>query len=319
MKKLNNKGFTLSELLVGVALMAIVGMVTASFFVFSSKTRNEIVNDIEDKTDSIIAERVLLKDLKYSEPSFNNFNLSDDTGRNFFDFESERSSKSMDNEPRKYTMSMTGKKDFTVMIVNEKLGSSVMYTPRTAYKIPYIPTDPNVAAPLNFVSLNQGNAVTQAQPLFWQPGVLLMLDTPAMVRQMTAFGPNYNRPARSPIFVGEVSGAGETRLTPIKLNLLIRTNPMYPNETIENEDSFLREIPPMGGAAPLVRLKAVSIIKYYLDQDSKTKKVNLWRSVYKNSQFASPSLVASDIDRVEFSRKDPHDSVVYFNIVRSGK
>ncbi len=321
---LNQKGFTLSEILVGVALMSIVGMVAASFFVFSAKTQTQITNEIEDKTDNIIAERMLLKDLKLSEPSFNNLLVADDKGLAFFAFDSERNSKTLDASPRALTLQIAGKKEFSFMVVNDKLGGTLMYTPSAAYNIPYIPKDPNVAAPLNFISLNKvnngKNTVKSANPLFWSLGVILMLDTPAMVREMTTFGPNYNRPARSPIFVGVVQGDGETKLVPIALaNFLDKTNPMYPNETIDSEDSFLREIPPMGGAAPLVRLKAVSIIKYYVEQDSKTNKVNLWRSVYDGANFSSGAMIASDIEKVEFSRKDPHDSVIYFNIVRKGK
>ncbi|MDG0815886.1 PilW family protein [Bdellovibrio svalbardensis] len=322
--KLNQKGFSLSEVLVGVALMSIVGMVAASFFVFSKKAQTEITNEIEDKTDSIIAERMLLKDLKYSEPSFNNVLVKDDKGLAFFAFDSERSSRTLDDMPRMLTLQMAGKKEFSFLIVNDKLGGSLMYTPSAAYNIPYVPKDPNVAAPLNFVSLNKmnngKNTVKSANAMLWNPGVILMLDTPAMVREMTQFGPNYSRPARSPIFVGVVQGEGETRLAPIALTEFIdKTNPMYPNETIENEDSFLREIPPMGGAAPLVRLKAVSIIKYYIEQDNRTGKVNLWRSMFDGRNFTGGAMIASDIEKIEFSRKDPHDSVIYFNIVRKGK
>lgn len=315
---MNKKGFTLAEVLVGVALLSIVGMVAAAFFVFTNKTKTEIVNDLEDKTDTIIAERILLRDLKYSEPSFNNVAITDDAGRVFFDYDAERSQKAIDSLPRKITLTADNKKEFTFMIVNDKLGATMMYTPRLAYKIPYVPKDPNVAAPLNFVSLNQGNTVTQANSRFWQPGVVLMLDTPAMVREMTAFGPNYSRPARSPIFVGSVQAVGETKLAALSIpGLLNRSNPMYPNETIDSEDSFLRDIPPMGGAAPLVRLKAVGVIKYYISQDPVTKKVNLLRSLFDGRTFPAGQLIASDVQRVEFSRKDPHDSLVYFNIVRS--
>ena len=85
--KLNQKGFTLAEKFVGVSLLAIVGMVAASFFTFSAKTQKEIVNDLEDSTDNVIAERMLLRDLKMSEPSFNNILVTDDNGLGFFDFD----------------------------------------------------------------------------------------------------------------------------------------------------------------------------------------------------------------------------------------
>lgn len=318
--KLNQKGFTLAETLVGVSLLAIVGMVAASFFTFSTKTQKEIVNELEDSTDNVIAERMLLRDLKMSEPSFNNILVSDDNGLGFFDFDTDRSTRSVDEKARKISLSISGKTEFTFMITNDKLGGTLMYTPSLAYKIPYVPADPNTAAPLNFVSLNQNSEVTKANSKFWQPGVVLMLDTPALVREMTSFGPNYNRPPRSPVFIGVVQGVGETKLAALGIaNFINKTNPMYPNETIDSEDAFLRDIPPMGGAAPLVRLKAVGVIKYYLDKDKTTGKVNLWRSLYSGNKFQNGVLVASEVEGVVFSRKNPQDSLVSFEIVRKGK
>ena len=134
---------------------------------------------------------------------------------------------------------------------------------------------------------------------------------------MTSMGPDYTKPARSPIFLGVVPNAGASTLLRLNLgNLIDMSNPMYPNETITNEDKFLRDIPPMGGAAPLVRLKAVNIIKYYLDKDPQTKTVNLLRSVYKNNTFSQGQLFAAGVSRVVFSRNNARDSLIYYQIIR---
>lgn len=320
--KFNNKGFSLAEILVGVGLLGILGLVTASFFVFAKKNTVEIENIIEDQVDNIIAERMLLKDLKNADPSFNNILTADDNSRRFFDFELDATEKSIDSSPRKITLKQGGRTQF-VFISRTNL-STLMYTPAVAYKIGATPASPNVAASLTFVSLNKDDAVSGYKGVasdppgkWWTPGMVLMLDTPAMVRQMTATGPNYSRPARSPIYLGVVQSGGPSRLRGVNLsNFLDRTNPMYPNETIDDEDSFLREVPPMGGAAPLVRLKPVNIIMYYLANDPKTKNLGLWRSVYDGSKFASGQLIATGVKEVVFSRKDPHDSLIYFSIGR---
>ncbi len=320
----NNRGLTLAEMIVGVALMGIMGMVAASFFVFTAKTKKEITNEIEDKVDNILAERMILRDLKYSEPSFNNVIITDDNGRQFFDYVADVTQSAVDNAPRKLTLEAGRRNEFIFIATNEKMGGSMMYAPSNAYKVGSPPGDPFVAAPLTFVSLNKDSIVQFSDPQglgrFWQVGNVLMLDTPTMVRQMTASGPDYSKPARSPIFLGSVQAPGATRLLPLNIPGFINTtNPMYPSETIGDEDKFLRDIPPMGGAAPLVRLKVVSIIKYYLQKDTKGGQVNVYRSMYTGRQFGPGQLFASDVAKVEFSRKSAHDALIYFKIVRNDK
>lgn len=323
--KLNNRGFSLAEVLVGLGLLGILGLVSASFFVFAKKNTVEIENIIEDQVDNIIAERMLLKDLKNAEPSYNNIITPDDNGRPFFDYEMDANEPGMDNNPRTVTLKEGGKTQF-VFLSRTNTGT-LMYTPASAYNVGATPSNANVAATLTFVSLNRKNVVYDykekkddpAEPKgkWWTPGMVLMVDTPAMVRRMTPTGPDYSRPARSPIFVGVVQSEGQSRLRAVSMpNFLNRTNPMYPNETIDNEDRFLREVPPMGGAAPLVRLKPVHIIMYYISMDKKTKEMGLWRSVYDGSKFATGQLMATGVKEVVFSRKNPHDSLIYFNISR---
>lgn len=316
----NQRGFTLAEMIVGVALMGIMGMVAASFFVFTAKTKTEITNEIEDKVDSILAERMILRDLKNSEPSFNNLNVLDDYGRRFFDYVSDASETAVDNSERKLTLEAGRRHEVIFIATAERKGGTILYTPASAYKVGNPPADPRQAASLNFVSLNKDNEVTFANDKIWVGGNVVMLDTPTTVREMTSMGPDYTKPARSPIFLGVVPNAGASTLLRLNLgNLIDMSNPMYPNETITNEDKFLRDIPPMGGAAPLVRLKVVNIIKYYLAKDQSGKQINLWRSVYGLQGFAQGQLFAYDVEKVEFSRKDAKDSLIYFKIVRPEK
>lgn len=316
----NQRGFTLAEMIVGVALMGIMGMVAASFFVFTAKTKTEITNEIEDKVDSILAERMILRDLKNSEPSFNNLTVLDDYGRRFFDFVSDASETAVDNSERKLTLEPGRRNELIFVSMAERKGGTILYTPASAYEVGNPPADPRQAASLNFVSLNRRNEVTFANDKIWIGGNVVMLDTPTTVREMTSAGPDYTKPARSPIFMGVVANSGASTLVRLNLgNLIDMTHPMYPNETITNEDKFLRDIPPMGGAAPLVRLKVVNIIKYYLAKDQSGKQINLWRSVYGLQGFGQNQLFAYDVQKVEFSRKDAKDSLIYFKIVRPEK
>lgn len=317
----NQKGFTLAEMVVGVALMGILGMVAASFFFFTAKTKNEITNEIEEKVDNIIAERMLLKDLKLSEPSFNNLVVVDDRGHRFFDFITDITESGLNTGERLLTLEFGRRNEFVFLITRERVSESLMYSPAAAYDIGAPSGNPNVASDLSFRSLNKDKLVELSKPAFWQIGSILMLDSPAAVRAMTATGPDYSRPARSPIFVGVVTTLGQSRLTPLSYsipNFLDTSHPMYPSETIISEDAFFRDIPPMGGAAPLVRLKSVSVVKYYLEKD-KEGKVNLLRSIYTGQTFPQGQLFAADIKKVQFKRNDAHDALIYYMIERPDK
>lgn len=320
----NERGLTLAEMIVGVALMGIMGMVAASFFMFTAKTKKEITNEIEDKVDNILAERMILRDLKNSEPSFNNVIIADDNGRPFFDYVADVTESTVDASARKLTLEMGRRTEFIFIANHERMGGSLMYAPANAYDVGTPPGDPMVAASLSFVSLNKDSIVQFSDPAgmgrFWQVGNVLMLDTPTMVREMTYNGPNYSKPARSPIFLGSVQAPGATRLLALNIPGFLNTsNPMYPNETIGDEDKFLRDIPPMGGAAPLVRLKVVNIIKYYIQKDSTGNVVNIYRSMYTGKEFGPGQLFASDVAKLEFTRKSAHDALIYFKIVRNVK
>lgn len=319
----NQKGITLLEMVVGVALMGIMGLVAASFFVFSAKNKKQITEEVEDKVDTILAERILQRDLKNSEPSFNNLLVPDDYGRRFFDHFTDVMDSESAEEPRTVTLEMGRTTEFIFLAKNERMGGTMIYTPASAYRIGRPPANPMAAATLTFVSLNKDNIVKRSDPAgqgrYWQVGNVLMLDTPTSVRPLAESGPDYSRPARSPIFLGVVEAEGPTRLRPLSLlGLLDRSNPMYPTETIDSEDQFLREVPPMGGAAPMVRLKVINMVKYYLQRDSvRADRVNLYRATYKGHGFPAGQLIAQGVSKVEFSRKSARDALIYFKIVRS--
>lgn len=318
----NQKGFTLAEMIVGVALMGIMGMVAASFFIFTTKVKNDITNEIEDKVDNIIAERMLLKDLKNSEPSFNNVVLPDDLGYNFFDLVIDVSDTAGDDKKREVTLDINRRKEIIFMTANERIGA-VMYAPYLAFEVGPAPKDPNAAASLDFRSLNFNDVVTRATfpaGALWQPGIVLMMDSLGAVREMKASGPDYSKPARALSFVGVVQQLGASQLRPLDIPIFLnRTNPLYPNETISSEKDFLMNVPPLGGAAPLVRLKSVVIVKYYVDRDKNGDKINLYRSTYDGTKFSAGQLFASDITNVVFRRESARDALIYYVINRPSK
>lgn len=316
MKKLTNKGYTLIEIMIGVGILGLVGLAVSTFLIFAQKNSKAIQDDISIATDVLIFERILMQDLKASASSFNNVKLKDDRGLNFFDYLTDVEDLT-DKGARTFTL-LPDKNEF-VLIVEAEDSMSMIYSPAMAYNVGPQPTNMNLAASLQFVSLNKDDIVTKTTSGsgdLWKEGHLLMLDSPASFRRMTAGGLDYSTPARSPIFIGKVNRTGATALSKITgISVVDFSHPIYPAETVTSEDYFLRNIPAVGGGNPLVRLKQVKIAKYYLKTD-KEKKIGVYRAEFDGSKFDEGQLLALGVKSFSLSRSDATKSIIDYTILR---
>lgn len=316
MKNLTNKGYTLIEIMIGVAILGTVGLAVSSFLIFAQKNSKAIQDDLSVATDVLIFERVLMEDLKASASSFNNLKLLDDRGLGFFDYITDVEDLT-DKNARKLTL-IPDKNEF-VLIVEAEDSMSMIYSPAMAYNVGVQPTNMNQSATLQFVSLNKDDIVkktTDGTGDLWKEGNLLMLDSPASFRKIIGTGLDYSVPARSPIFIGKISKTGPSVLTKITgISAVDFSHPLYPNETVASEDYFLRNIPAVGGGNPLVRLKQVRIAKYYLKTDQ-DKKVGVYRAEFDGSKFSEGRLLALGIKSFSLSRVSATKSVIDYTILR---
>lgn len=318
----NNKGFTLTETIVAVGLLAVVSGATAMIIAESSKSLRALEKDISDATESEIAERVLMRDLKLSEPSFNNIIMRDDKNSDFFDFVADAVDKvAVENSPRDYTLDIKGKSTFTILTVDEAPGGAIFYDPVMAYIVGQEPTDWDKAASLAFVSLNKNGYLQTQNPAYWLPGRILLLDTPIAIRGMNANGPNYKVSPRSPSFIGVVpqgTAPLQTINVPKLPGLFNTSHPLFPNKIINSEDVFLRSVPPAGGGAALVRLRAVRMIQYELVSTGKPDAHNLVRKMWDGAKsvWGGSQTIGTNITTAVFSRKATNDPIVYFQINR---
>lgn len=318
----NNRGFTITETLIAVGLLAIVSGATAMIISESTKSLRALEKDISDATESEIAERILMRDLKLSEPSFNNIIMRDDKNNDFFDFVADAVDKvAVENSPRDYTLDLKGKSTFTILAVDEAPGGAIFYDPVMAYVVGSEPLEWDKAATLTFVSLNKNGYLQTQNPAYWNPGRILLLDTPIAIRGMSSNGPNYKVSPRSPSFIGVVPpGAGSLLSISVpKLPGLFNTShPLFPNKVISNEDIFLRSVPPAGGGASLVRLRAIRMIQYELVATDKVDANNLIRKMWDGSKntWGGIQTIGTNITTAVFSRKATNDPIVYFQINR---
>lgn len=314
MRKLDQKGFTLMEVLVAGGMLAILGLCVATFLVSATKSTKEIEEDLSISTDVLLLERNLVQDLKASSSSFNNIVTKDDRGLNFFDYITDQQDLT-DRGERLLTL-VPDKNEF-VFIVDSMKTVSMLYAPEKAYNVGPQPAASTQEASLTFVSLNKDKIVTKrasGSASLWEVGNILMLDSPASFRRATATGLDYTTPARSPVYLGMVT-KGDVLGRLSNVSMINFRNPLYPNETITNEDYFLRNIPAVGGGNPLVRLKKVFIVKYYLKTE-KDKQISVYRSVHNGSGFPEGTLLAKGIKSLVMKRAAATSSIIDYIVLK---
>jgi len=319
---MNKKGLSLIDLLIGIALMALLGGLVSSTYIFVNKQFVNLKNDMDDSIDSNLAERMLFSDLAGLEPSFNNLKTVDDRGYGFFDYYPDIPANSVRTPlAREAELSIAKRRlEFFVVIQDIKAGALLNYEPSTAYDIGDAPNDFNKAASLSFSSLNKKSWISVQRPGFWVPERLLLVDTPARVRPVTATG-NLNMSVlpRSPIFIGRVSGNDLAFDNHFKAYF----NVNHPDSGMEINtlDKFFRDLPSIGGGQPLVRIRAVRLIRYYLEpyEDLRlvTKPSRLYKSEFVGGKFSDPFLMADKVDRLVFKRDSVLKRMMYFKLIKA--
>ncbi len=321
----NEKGITLIEVLTALGLVALVMGLMAVVQLQIRKDQIRMTKSLESSIDENLAERIIFKDLNGIDPSFNNLTLKDDKGKLFFDyFPGTPSGALTGGIDREVSMNLDGIKEFFFLSQNSAAGSLMFYDPVMAYAVGPTPANFNSAASLEYVSVNKVNWIGIQRPLFWVSGNFLMFDTPAKIHGLTAGGDvNFQSAPRSPIFLGIVYG---NDLFPIPTTsslwpLVINTNPET-GATIDSADTFLRNVPSVGGGQTLVRLRSVKVIKYELVADAvvsgyKTKTASLFRSTYVNGAFINRFLLADKVDKFLLRRNSVLNRMVNFKVYKA--
>ena len=319
---MNQKGLGIIDILIGIALMALLGGLISATNLFVNKQFVNLKNDMDDSIDSNLAERMLFSDLAGLEPSFNNLKTLDDKGYGFFDYYPDVPANSIRTPlAREAELSIPKQRlEFFVVIQDIKSGALLNYEPSTAYEIGDAPDDFNEPASLTFSSLNKNSWVGVQRPAFWVDGKMLLVDTPARVRPVTATG-NINMSVlpRSPIFIGRVAGKDLA----FDNNFKTYFNVNHPDSGVELNtlDKFFRDLPSVGGGQPLVRIRAVRLIRYYLepyeDQRLMTKPSRLYKSEFVGGKFTEPFLMADKVDRLVFKRDSVLKRMMYFKLIKA--
>lgn len=308
----NKKGMTLAETIIGVAILSISLVIILSTQLSIKSELNKLDTKIQGKIETLGGEKLILFDIQAANLSFNNINIADNNAKNFFDYIPEKSSALTSSNPdRILTLAVGQKTEIMFLLQDTKKGSVLIYDPTAAYKIGAAPTDFNIAAPLIFLSLNNGNFVSNQRSQFWNNGQLLFLDTMARIRTPAAIV-DMNIPPRSSIFLGKVNGSALETIA--DKNVFINSKHPETNLVINSADNFLRTVSSFGGGVSTVRLQAARLIKYHIITN--TGETKFFKSVYDglSNSWTNPILISDKIKQVVFQRDSVGSKIINFKI-----
>lgn len=316
----NSLGFTAVEVVIGVGLMAMLTLMVVTTQLLVSKQQVEMTRKLDDSIDTNLAERIIFMDLNGIEPSYNNLNLVDDgkDGGGFYDYYPDVPANILKSrETRELVLSLTGKREFFALVNDNVVGNLMVYDPVAAYHVGAAPANYNVSAVLQYESLNRNNWIGNQRPGFWVNGRLLMLDTPARLRPTNDSGVvDLKVIPRSPIFVGSVQGQALNSLG--SSFDIFNTRHPETNAEISNPDLFLRTAPSIGGGQPIVRLRAVRLVRYFIEPYSDERiqgtPARLYKSNYENGKWSEPMLLVDAVQEVVFKRESVFKKMIHFKI-----
>ena len=309
---INNKGMTLAETIIGVAVLSISLVIILSTQLTIKNEMNKLDTKIQGRIEVLGGEKLILFDIQAANLSFNNINILDNNSRNFFDYIPEKSASVVNNDPdRILTLAVGQKSEIIFLLQDTKKGSVLIYDPVAAYSVSPAPNDFNSAATLTFLGLNNGNFISNQRSQFWSNGQILFLDTMARIRTPAAIV-DMNIPPRSSIFIGKVNG--NTLETIADTNLFINSRHPETNAVINSADNFLRTISSFGGGVSTVRMQAARLIKYHIITASGGTK--FFKSTYDGTlnRWGNSVLISDKIQQVVFQRDSIGSKIINFKI-----
>ncbi|AFY01850.1 hypothetical protein Bdt_2165 [Bdellovibrio bacteriovorus str. Tiberius] len=303
--------------MIGVGLVAILTSVVVTTQLSVTRDQVKMTKELEDSIDTKLAERILFSDFNNVDPSYNNLTVLDDSGNKFFDFYPDVPANALGKLEREATLKITGRKEFVIMTQDPAAGGVLVYDPVLAYEVGPAPDDFNVAASLVFKGLNYKDKVVAQRPALWSNGRTVMLDTPAKLRPLLNGVANMKVAPRSPVYVGTVNGI--TTLSDSGIYNYVNMAHPETGEMMSSADIFLRRAPSIGGGQSLIRLRAVHLIKYYLEEMKDTtgsgqRMSRLYKVSYADGRWGTPVLLADRVEELNLRRDSILKRMIYFKV-----
>ncbi|MEK2690513.1 hypothetical protein [Bdellovibrio sp. GT3] len=330
----NQKGITLVELVVGLGLSAFVVLTVVAVQVQMAKEQTELTRQLDDSIDQNLAERIIFKNLNGIDVSYNNIEVEDDYGNNFYDFYPDLTTNVLKKRAdRDFTLNLSkANKVFYALTQDFASGAMLNFDPVWAYDVGPDPGDPNKPASLTFSPGKSrqwiSNEDSGGRPGFWREGNILFFDTPNRIRPVVNGVVDRLIPPRSPYYLGSInpqSGDKLQNITGDAEGIFKMTQPSNGAE-IANLDVFLRALPAVGGGQTIVRARVVKLVKYYVEPDTKknaadykVQPLNLYSAEYSNGKWEGKTLLSDGVDRMILRRDSVMKRMIYFKIYKAEK
>lgn len=279
----NNKGVTITELLIAIGLSSIVGLGVFQVLNDNNSMQKMFSQKMDDQIESNLADKLILRDLRAAGPSMNNLKVTDDKNLNFYDFEPDRSSafyRGQTTASRTVTLKEGGNTFMYFLAFDDLRGKGLFADAVTFFEVGPPPANIYQPASLTYRGLNYNNYLMAKDsagkdlnnPLLMNPinlGKLVLVDS-------SSYMPT--APLRPAVFIGKIVQSGalvdvqkiaDGAIPKDKSNKPIWdykiTTPL--NTVVEptNFTQYMYNLPPVGANGASVRIKPVRLYKYELD------------------------------------------------------
>lgn len=282
-----NKGFSLIEILIAAGLFSFFVLQAASFFTDAEKNLKKTQVKAESLAESMITERLILRDIWRAKPSYNVSCLKDDKGKLFFSF-----SPGCENDCGRSIVLNSASKSFSFIVTNIKTvsaGTSLPYKPVDAFTIG--------GTQATYVSLNKSNILRLQTNTPWKVGNLIYVYSDSYIEET---GPCGNWPHQEG-FVGFVRDVNASRLEKVDITGIYEPN-------FRDEGQLLLDHKQVLGLSNNILIMPIKIVTYRLKPSiSKQLYFDLYRYEYQylNGQqgYSEGKRIALGIKKVSFSRK----------------
>ncbi|MBK9323598.1 MAG: prepilin-type N-terminal cleavage/methylation domain-containing protein [Bdellovibrionaceae bacterium] len=311
----SQQGFTITEILVVVALSSVMMLANVSFLNEFMKNMHKVENESYDEAEMAIVNRRFATILAKMSSTFNRVSVTDTSGKNFFDFYPDMPRNAFGAAgSREYNLSASGadKQSIYFLMTEEDKFPGISMDPVHAYdeEVP-APSDLNLDGQVTYKGLNSVPAIGATKKLMtqvfgarWATNELFVLSSPVYLRPVANNGQvNLMTVPRMPSFVGRVYNDDLVPVTSTAFTIL-NSHPVT-GVAYSGPDNYLRTLPPVGGASPFVKIEPVRLVR--LDYRASTRYPpgygDLFLTRWIGGQFADEELVIRKCKRVRLKRE----------------
>lgn len=288
MKKLmhvhNNKGLSITELLIAIGLSSIVGLGVFRALNDNNSLQKMFSKKMDDRIEANLADKLILRDLRAAGPSLNNLTFMDDNNHNFYDFDPDRSTafyRGQKTVSRTITLKNGGNTYMYFLAFDDLRGKALFADAVTFFEVGPPPANIYQAATLTYRGINYNNYLMAQDGSGNFMNNPLLIDPTNLNKLVLVDSSSYmpTAPLRPAVFIGKVvnSGGGIYDIQKIPTasipkdkasNVIWNYNITTPTNTVitpTNFTQYMYNLPPVGANGASVRIKPVRLYRYDLN------------------------------------------------------